>query len=881
MNRKKMAAILSLVLVISGSAISGIAATTPTPVSVALPATSIILVNEFASSSDTLFATGLESDDVVNIYSAATGGTALITGAAATDEIYFEKAITGLSSKGGTVYVSLKSGTKAESSRVAVKYATEPVSKGLSASAITVANNSGTSSDTIVVTGLSSGDVVNLYSAATSGTAMATGTVASTDTSVSISTAQLVAKGGTVYVSVTNANKLESSRATVKYNTEYTTALAATSVKVDNKYGTASDTVVVTGLVSGDVVNMYSATSGGTALASGTVGSGATSVSISTDKLVVAGGTVYVSLTNENKTESTRTAMKYISEPVSTTLSASAITLTNNSGTSSDTVVVTGLVSGDIVNLYSVATSGTALTSGTVASGDTSVSISTDKLVAKGGSVYVTVTNANKLQSARTVIKYNTEVSSAVAATSVTMGNKYGSASDSVVITGLVSGDIYSIYSATSGGTALVTGTVSGTAVFTRTAITGLTATGGTAYVSVTKPNKTESARVAIKYASEPVATSLLTSAVTANNNSGTTSDTIVVTGLASGDIVNVYTVATSGTAISGTVASDATSVSISTDKLITAGGTVYVSLGLTNKLESKRLAVKYTTEITKALVATAVKVDNKYGTGSDTVLVSGLVSGDVVNIYSASSGGTTLVAGTVASGATSVSISTDKLVATGGTVYVSLTNKDKTESTRLAAKYITEPVSTVLASTAVTANNNSGTTSDTVVVTGLVTGDVITIYSVATSGSALASGTAGTEDTSVSISTDKLVAAGGTVYVSIKNATKLESTRLAYKYGTEVSTALVATTITVTNETVGTSDTIAVTGLVEGDTINVYSAASGGTAIGTATVATSGTSATVSVAQLGLTSGSVYVSVIKKDKSESTRVVKAYIAEP
>ncbi|MHA2890606.1 hypothetical protein [Bacillus cereus] len=91
--------------------------------------------------------------------------------------------------------------------------------------------------------------------------------------------------------------------------------------------------------------------------------------------------------------------------------------------------------------------------------------------------------------------------------------------------------------------------------------------------------------------------------------------------------------------------------------------------------------------------------------------------------------------------------------------------------------------------------------------------------------------------------------------------------------------TAPAADKITVANNKKATEDTIEVTGLKADDKVNLYSAATGGTAIGTATVADGKTSVTVKV-KLGAKAGKVYVTVTKGEKEESTCVAKKYIAK-
>ncbi|MGG0375505.1 IMP dehydrogenase, partial [Bacillus toyonensis] len=85
--------------------------------------------------------------------------------------------------------------------------------KAPEADKITVANNKKTTDDKITVTGLKAGDKVNVYSAATGGTAIGTVTVADGKTEATVTkTDGLVAAGGTVYVSIQSKDELESAR---------------------------------------------------------------------------------------------------------------------------------------------------------------------------------------------------------------------------------------------------------------------------------------------------------------------------------------------------------------------------------------------------------------------------------------------------------------------------------------------------------------------------------------------------------------------------------------------------------------------------------------------------------------------------------------------
>ncbi|WP_212758671.1 hypothetical protein, partial [Paenibacillus sinopodophylli] len=598
------------------------------------------------------------------------------------------------------------------------------------------------------------------------------------------------------------------------------------------------------------IVNVYKAATGGTAIGTATVGTGATTATVTITQLGATASSVYVSVVNDGKLESTRTVKAYDAEitaaPVGTT-----ITATNNATGTADTVKVTGLAEGDIVNVYAAATGGTALDTATVASGATEVTISkNDLLTATGGTAYVSVTKANKLESARTAAKYATEtVATAPLAATITATNNKAGVDDTVVVTGLEEGDIVNVYKAATGGTAIGTETVGTGATTATVTITQLGATASSVYVSVKKDGQLESTRTVKAYDAE-ITAAPVAATVTATNNATGTADTVKVTGLAEGDVVNVYAAATGGTALdTATVASGATEVTISKNDLLTAtGGTAYVSVTKANKLESARTAAKYATETvaTAPLAATITATNNKAGV-DDTVVVTGLAEGDIVNVYAAATGGTAIGTATVGTGATTATITIEQLGVAAGSVFVSVKTEGQLESTRTAAKYATEPVSTAPLATTITATNNKAGVDDTVVVTGLVEGDIVNVYKAATGGTAIGTATVGTGATTATVTITQLGATASSVYVSVVNDGKLESTRTVKAYDAEITAAPAAATVIATNNATGTADTVKVTGLAEGDVVNVYAAATGGTALDTATVASGATEVTIS----------------------------------
>jgi hypothetical protein len=179
---------------------------------------------------------------------------------------------------------------------------------------------------------------------------------------------------------------------------------------------------------------------------------------------------------------------------------------------------------------------------------------------------------------------------------------------------------------------------------------------------------------------------------------------------------------------------------------------------------------------------------------------------------------------------------------------------------------------------TAINITNNKAGIDDTVVVNGLVEGDIINVYSAATGGNLLGSGTVNSGESSAEVKIPQLGQAAGTVYVSVANVDKLESSRIPQSYTSEVSQSLSVSSIAVVNNCFGIDDSVVVTGLTEGDAINVYNEA--GNLLGSGTVSSGENRATIKIPQLGQVAGKVYVSVVKFNKLESARVSKSYTKE-
>ncbi|MFB7003802.1 IMP dehydrogenase, partial [Bacillus cereus] len=119
-----------------------------------------------------------------------------------------------------------------------------------------------------------------------------------------------------------------------------------------------------------------------------------------------------------------------------------------------------------------------------------------------GGTVYVSVQSENELESARTAVKYESQVTVAPVAGNIVVLNNDGAA-DIVRVTGLTAGDKVSVYNEETVEEAIGTATVAENKTAVNVVIPQLGEAAGKIYVSVTKVNKGESKRVAINYIAE------------------------------------------------------------------------------------------------------------------------------------------------------------------------------------------------------------------------------------------------------------------------------------------------------------------------------------------------------------------------------------------
>ncbi|KRE10458.1 hypothetical protein ASE46_02520 [Bacillus sp. Root239] len=274
------------------------------------------------------------------------------------------------------------------------------VSAKLSASRVSVANNY-SQNDVVTVKSLAKGDVIKVYN--TKGALLATSKpVTSNYTKVAIK--QLGTAKGNVLVSRTTSGVLESDSISVPFAAEPvpSPSVAAKQVTIENNKN-KNDLITVKSLSKNDVIKVYNS-KGSLIATSKPVTSNYTKISIK--QLGTGKGNVLISRISTGKVESAKTSVPYASEPVaSSSISAKYVTVANNRE-KNDLITVKSLSKRDVVKVYNskgklLATSKPATTSYT--------KIAIKQLGTAKGSVLISRTSSNKLESAKTSVAYKAE----------------------------------------------------------------------------------------------------------------------------------------------------------------------------------------------------------------------------------------------------------------------------------------------------------------------------------------------------------------------------------------------------------------------------------------------------------------------------------------
>ncbi|WCT56036.1 S-layer homology domain-containing protein [Paenibacillus kyungheensis] len=743
-----------------------------------IPAANIAIDNQYGDQ-DTVTVTGVSAGDVVTVYN---GTTAI--GNATANASGVATVTTTLTPDGGSVGVTLKRNT-IESTPTTVSYGAQVIPPIVSGN-ITVTNSYGGTS-TVKVSGLTVGDIVTVSSG---NTVLATAPATTSSLSLPV---VLAPTGGSLSVTI-KQGLLQSAATTVNYPSITVPVIGSANIQVNNRSGNTSDTVVVTGQLAGDTVNVYNADG---LLGTGTVNAQGT-VTIPV-VLTPIGGSVNIGL-NHNGVDSAPTAVSYLAEVVTPLLtnqiSLSPIVAGNATAT------ISGLTNGDIVKVYG---NGTVLGTATAGvTGTVAIPVAVNPL---GGSLGVGITR-NGIDSVTTSIPYGGVVVPAIPVANITVNNASGN-SDTVQITGQTAGNIVTVYG---NGSVIGTGVVNaqGTALLNVT----LVPLGGTIGVTTTNQG-VESIASTVIYGAE-VTPAISANAILVTNNSGD-NDIVQVSGLTAGDSIDVY----GAGSLLGTATVQADGKATLNTTLLPIGGTVGVTL-IRNGVESAPTLANYTTEVVAALLQENVAIVNDIA-GNSSVTVKALQSGDIINVYANG----TLIGTSPADANGLAKVNTD-LAPNGGVISVSLV-RNTIESTAIQVGYAAVLIPAIPSEDIVPANNYGD--NDTVTIEGLDEGQKVNIYS---GSDLIGTGTAPANGNTVINLT--LIPTGGSVSATLEYL-GLESQPVSVNYPTEIVPPIPAAAITVLNNA-GNADSVTVTGLPEGNKVTISEA---GSILGTGTVTSSG----------------------------------------
>jgi hypothetical protein len=466
----------------------------------------------------------------------------------------------------------------------------------------------------------------------------------------------------------------------------------------------------------------------------------------------------------------------------------------------------------------------------------------------------------------------------------IRVDNKLVGTADLVTVTGLSAGDTIKVYADSGTSVSLGSAVVGSGASSVTISINQLGVTDGHIYVTATQPSYSESRRIVKSYLAEPLSVAPPAASIRVTNKPNGVNDTVAVLGLQAGDVVKVYAdvaktvLLGSATAISSSI--DGTVVAIG--QLGSADGIIYIAVTEPGKRESRPVEKAYAGEALSAQPHLGqIRIVNELSGTSDHVIINGLQVGDVLKVYRSEQAATPMTQATVASGSDTADATLSQLGVVEGSIYVTLTSPPLQESLRVAKYYRPEPTTVSPSPGTIVVSNEPVGTMNRVELSGLLSGDVVKVYADAVSVSAIGNVTASDESTKATVTIAQLGKQAGQLYVTVTSPGKGESSRVVKAFAAELASDAPDRSHIQIHNVVGTADTIAFTGLQEGDTAKVYVDDATTIPIGSAVVAAGTTSAVVEAALPGTGFGIVYLTVTRSQEEESVRTAKIYPAEP
>jgi len=729
---------------------------------------------------DTIHVDYLEPRDAVSVYSAAAGGKRLVSGKVrnGNDEILLSHKQLG--KDGGTVWITVTSVGKHESPRTPFTFASEAKSDPITDADVTVTNNV-SKKGIVEVTDLEPGDVITIFNA--EGTRrLSTGRVARNRDFVRINTTQLKEDGGVLQMTIKRANEHPSEQFSITYGEQDKSPdINSNNITVEprrNPTGT-NDALYIDGLEAGDLVRVYVNKDTSSVLLRGTVSANKTDVTLSRAQFAneTEDVTVYVSITRKNMREGDRVSVKMnaVDQTPSFTLNNSNVTITNNAVIQS-TIFVSGLFEGVTITAYNAEERGRSLGTAKVAAGASSATINLS-LERNGGEVWLTRRDPGLAESQRVKLTYGAQEQSKFENLNVDIVNNVGSP-DTITISGNIrEGDIIKAYASNTTGTVLGQATCGAQDYSVTITIGQLGRDAGTVFLTVTNRGKLESDRTPFAYEGEAPSQPIDATRATVKNNVNA-APTVNIWGLNSGDVITVYRAETGNSILGkGTVDAFASSITFNLNSLGSGAGSVWVTRRSTGLNESGREEVEYDEQRpSTAPLASNVTIVNNAGI-PDIITVTGVKANDTIKVYS-SQNATEPIAEAVALSDT-VILQVEQLGKGAGSVFISVTHFEHSESNRTRVNYSAEQVSQVLNN--VSFVNRTSSTVD-LVISGLNHGDIIRLYSDKAGTILLGSATAFTE--SITVTLPQIGTSSGVVHITRTSNGMHESATCSYQYG-------------------------------------------------------------------------------------------------
>jgi hypothetical protein len=735
---------------------------------------------------DTIHVDYLEPRDLVSVYSAATGGKKLVSGRVrnGNDEIILSHRQLG--KDGGSVWITVTSFGKHESPRVEFKFAAEVASDPISDADVTITNNVN-KKGIVEVSNLEPGDQITIFNA--EGTRrIGSARCARNRDSIRINTSQLHEDGGDIQMTIKRNNEHPSERFSVNYEGQEKSPSPTSKNNISlepkrNPTGT-NDTLYIDGLEAGDIIRIYVNDTTTSVMLRGTVANNRTDVTLSRAEFAKENEdvTLFVTVTRRNMRESDRVPVKMDAVQASRAFAVKdpSVTITNNAVITS-TIFVSGLFEGVSITAYSAEAGGRNLGTSRVAAGASSATINLS-LGRENGSVWLTRREPGFAESARVEFTYGEQEQSLFDKLSVNIVNNVGTA-DTITVSGNIrDGDVVRAYASTTTGAVLGQVTAGSQDYSVVISIGQLGREAGTVFLTITNRGKLESARTPFPFEGEMPSAAISASNITVRNNVNA-APTITVWGLNAGDIVTVYDAAVNGRSLGkGTVDSFASSVTFNLLSLGSEKGSVFVTRKSAGLNESTRTEAKYDEQRPSTPIAAANVTIINNAIIPDIITVTGVMTNDTIKIYSTLGATDPIAEAVVPGGTNTVNISVAQLGTGAGSVFVSVTHFEHSESPRTQVRYTAEQVSVALNDVRV--ENRTATTVD-LIISGLSHGDVIRMYSDPACTILLGSASAvGFGEITITVTINQIGASSGVVYITRTSHGMHESANCAYQYG-------------------------------------------------------------------------------------------------